>query len=49
LRLNLSVEGTWTFLDPTTGGRQVVPNGSLIRLAAHVLQVLAVEQNDARA
>jgi hypothetical protein len=49
LRLNLSAKGKWTLLDPTAGGRQVVPNGSPIRLAAHDLQVLAVGQNDGRA
>ncbi len=42
LRLNVSAKGGWALLDPTTGGREIVPADRPVRLLKHALHVLAV-------
>ncbi len=42
VRVRVSVNGEWTFLNPVTGGQEIAPADQPIRLSKHAVQVLAV-------
>jgi len=42
VRLNVSANGGWAILDPTTGRQEAVPADRPLRLSKHAMQVLAV-------